>query len=141
MALEDHPNVFRFEGRTWVSLAPRDEARAALAAQRAWDAATARAQRWWVAIAVGAVLGTAIVFAVGVLTGAPPFLNLIVLPIGFAFGAVLGAMVNKRFNPGAVAAQASARPEVPELTRVPASLARRIDPEATAAEIIALARR
>lgn len=141
MALEEHANVFRFEGRTWVSLAPRDEARAALAAQRAWDAATARAQRWWIAIAIGAVLGTAIVFGVGVLTGAPPFLNLIVLPIGFAFGAVLGAMANKRFNPGAAEAPATQRPAVPELTRVPASLARRIPDDTTAAEIIALARR
>ncbi|MFZ2963411.1 MAG: hypothetical protein WA006_01865 [Rhodoglobus sp.] len=108
MALEDHPNVFRYEGRTWVSLAPRDEARAALAAQRAWDAATARAQRWWVAIAIGAVLG---------------------------------AMVNKRFNPGAGAAQATERTGVPELTRVPASLAHRISDDATAAEIIERARR
>jgi hypothetical protein len=139
MALEDHPNVFRYEGRLWVSLAPRDEARAALVAQRAWDAATARAQRWWVAIVIGAVLGVAIVLGLGVLTGAPPFLYLIVLPIGFAFGAVLGALVNKRFNPDATAAQATARPAVPELTRVRASLARRVDPEATAAEIIALA--
>ena len=140
MALEDHPNVFRYEGRTWVSLAPRDEARSALAAQRAWDAAAARAQRWWVAITIGAVLGVGVVLGLGVLTGAPPFLYLIVLPIGFAFGAVLGAMANKRFNPGAAAAPATPRPQVPELTRVRASLARRIDPDATAADIIALAR-
>jgi hypothetical protein len=140
MALEDHPNVFRYEGRLWVSPAPREEARAALVAQRAWDAATARAQRWWVAIVIGAVLGVGAVLGLGVLTGAPPFLYLIVLPIGFAFGAVLGAMVNKRFNPGAGATQATPRPQVPELTRVRASLARRIAPNATAAEIIAAAR-
>lgn len=141
MALEDHPNVFRYEGRLWVSLAPRDQARAALVAQRAWDAATARAQRWWVAIVIGAVLGVGTVLGLGVLTGAPPFLYLIVLPLGFAFGAVLGAVLNKRFNPAATAVQATARPEAPELTRVPASLARRIPDDATASEIIALARR
>lgn len=141
MALEEHPNVFRYEGKLWVSLAPREEARTAFAAQRAWDAAAERAQRWWIAIAIGAVVGVAAVLCVGVLTGAPPFLYLIVLPVGFAFGAVLGAMVNKRFNPGAGTAPATPRPEVPELTRVRASLARRVPADASAAEIIAMAKR
>lgn len=136
----DHPNVFRFEGRTWVSLAPADEARAVLAAQRAWDAATAKAQRWWVAISIGAVLGVAAVLGIGLALGAPGFLYLIVLPVGFAFGAVIGARLNRRFNPGALTPPSTPRPQVPELYRLRASVLRRIPEDATAADIIALAK-
>ncbi|HWR85712.1 MAG TPA: hypothetical protein VN200_06950 [Rhodoglobus sp.] len=136
-----NPNLFRYEGRTWVSETPPVQARAALEAQRAWDAQTARAQRWWVAIVIGAVLGTATVLGLGVLSGAPGFLYLIVLPLGFAFGAVLGALANKRFNPGALQAPSTPRPPVPELHRVHSSVLRRIPADATAAQIIELVRR
>lgn len=134
-------HLFRFEGRLWVSLAPADEARAALAAQRAWDAAAGRAQRWWVAIVIGAMLGVSAVLGLGVLTGLPPFVYLILLPVGFAAGAVVGAMVNKRFNPAASRAPSTPRPIVPELHRVPASALRRLPADASAADIIALVRR
>jgi hypothetical protein len=136
----EHPNVFRFENRTWVSTAPADEARAALVAQRAWDSATAKAQRWWVAIGIGAVLGVAAVLGAGIALGAPGFLYLIVLPVGFAFGAVIGARVNRRFNPGALTPPSTPRPQVPELYRLRASVLRRIPEGASAAEIIELAK-
>jgi hypothetical protein len=135
----DH--LFRFEGRLWVSLAPADEARQALAAQRAWDAQTARAQRWWVAIVLGAVVGTAAVLVLGTATGLPGFVYLILLPVGFGAGAVLGAVANKRFNPGALEAPSTPRPVVPELFRVPASALRRLPGDATAADVIAAVRR
>jgi hypothetical protein len=137
----DHPNVFRFEGKLWVSERPAEEARGALAEQRAWDAATARAQRWWIAIAIGAALGLVVVLALSTAAGIVGFLYLIVLPVGIAIGSVLGAVVNKRFNPNAGVAPATPRPVVPELHRVTPSVARRIPDGATAAEIIALARR
>ena len=46
MALDTHPNVFRTDGRLWVSELPGAEARAQLVEQRAWDDAHLKSQRW-----------------------------------------------------------------------------------------------
>lgn len=137
MALDDHPNVFHFEGRTWVSMAPRDEALAQFRAQRSWDAANAQLQRWWVAITIGAVVGVAATLALGTAAEADPTGYLLLLPLGFGVGAILGALVNKRFN--ARDGQHASLPERPttvELTRVPSRVARAAPPHANATEII-----
>jgi len=137
MALDDHPNVFRFEGRTWVSLAPREEALAQLQTQRAWDASNAKLQRWWVAIIVGAVIGVAATLAFGVASELDPTVYLLTLPVGFAAGAILGALVNKRFNaPDLQHASLPARPTTVPLTKVPPRVVRAAPSPATAAEII-----
>lgn len=135
MALDDHPNVFRYEGKLWVSELPREEAHRQLVAQRAWDAATAKQQRWWVAIVVGAAVGVLAVLGLGIALGAPPVIYLFVLPVGFGAGAVLGAVVNKRLL-GVEALPATERPEVVHLTKVPFLVARRAAADATAREII-----
>jgi hypothetical protein len=139
MALDHHPNVFRFEGRMWVSELPAVDAQAQFAAQRAWDAATAKAQRWWVAIGIGAALAVGLVLAVGIVTGAPGVLYLFVLPIAFAFGAVLGAMANKRLL-GDVAPETE-RPSIPPLTRVPPRVAANAPADASAHELIEWSKR
>ena len=137
MALDDHPNVFRFEGHTWVSQAPRSEAAAQLRAQRQWDASNAKLQRWWVAISIGAVLGVAATFTFGVTTNLDPTVYLLSLPVGFGAGAILGALVNKRFNaPDRQHASLPARPTTVPLTKVPPRVARAAPPHATATEII-----
>lgn len=137
MALDDHPNVFRFEGRTWVSLAPREDAIAQLRSQRAWDVANAKLQRWWVAIAVGAVTGVAATLLLGAAAGLPPAVYLLLLPLGFGVGVILGALANKRFNaPERQHASLPTRPITVPLTRVPPRVARAADPSATAIDII-----
>ncbi|MCU1439549.1 MAG: hypothetical protein JWP85_546 [Rhodoglobus sp.] len=144
MALDDHPNVFRFEGRLWVSEVPREDALRQFQAQRAWDDATAKAQRWWVAIGVGATVGVGAVLGLGITTGAPPVLYLFVLPIAFAFGAVLGAMINKRML-GAGRASSTApttpRPSIPALTRVPPRVAAKAPADASARDLIEWSKR
>ncbi|MGV8969854.1 MAG: hypothetical protein ACOH1J_05335 [Microbacteriaceae bacterium] len=141
MALENHPHVFQFGGRAWVSALPREQALAQLTAQRAWDVATLRAQRWWVAIAVGSGLGTAVSWWLGNLVNAPAFANIVTLPIGFAIGAVLGAVVNKRLLGDLLTAPVAAeRPTVPPLTRVPTRVVRTAEEFSTVQEIIALSR-
>lgn len=137
MALDDHPNVFRFEGHHWVSLAPRDEAIAQLRAQRAWDASNAKLQRWWVAITIGAVVGVGATLALGTAAGVAPTVYLLTLPVGFGAGAILGALVNKRFNaPDRQHASLPARPTTVPLTRVPSRVARAAPVDATATEVI-----
>lgn len=136
MALDDHPNVFRYEGRTWVSRAPRVEALAQLKAQRAWDASNAKLQRWWVAITIGTIVGVAATLAFGTATDLAPAVYLLLLPLGFGVGAVLGALVNKRHNPTAQHASLPARPTTVPLTRVPPRVARAASHDATASEII-----
>lgn len=140
MALDDHPNVFRYEGKLWVSLEPREVAHAQLVAQRAWDAAQAKQQRWWPAIAIGAAVGTAAVLGLGIFLGMPPAIYLFVLPVGFGVGAVLGASVNKRLlgsNDLGPDAPATARPQIPRLVRVPPGVARKAAPDSTASDLIA----
>jgi hypothetical protein len=142
MALDDHPNVFRHEGRLWVSELPRDEARAQLIAQRTWDAANAKLQRWWVAIAIGAALGTAATLGLGTLGGLAPAVYLVLLPLGFAVGAVVGALINKRFNaPDAQHASLPARPVTTPLTRVPSRVASKASSDASASDLIEWSRR
>ena len=139
MALDNHPNVFQFGGRAWVSELPREEALAQLTAQRAWDVATVRAQRWWIAISIGSALGTALTWWLAALAGAPLFANVVFLPIGFAIGAVLGAVVNKRILGDALATvSATERPTLVKLTRVPSRVVRTADPMSTVAEIVAI---
>ena len=137
MALGDHPHVFRYEGRTWVSTATREVALAQLQQQRAWDSANAKLQRWWLAITLGAAAGVAATLALGTAGGLAPAVYLLLLPIGFGAGAVLGALVNKRFNsPEPHHASLPARPSTVALTQIPARVARDAPPESTTAELI-----
>ncbi|MGZ0211109.1 MAG: hypothetical protein ACKVI4_01385 [Actinomycetales bacterium] len=137
MALDEHPNVFRFESRTWVSSAPRDEALEQLRAQRAWDRENAKLQRWWLALSIGAAVGVAGVLAVGSSANLDPTLYLLLLPLGFGGGAIIAALVNKRFNaPDAQHASLPARPTTVPLTLVPSRVAKAAPENASAAEII-----
>lgn len=140
MPITDHPNVFRYEGRFWASTEPRETAHAQLVELRRWDAATARAQRWWVAIVIGTVVGVGVVLGGGIAISAPPVIYLFALPIGFAFGAVLGALVNKRFNPAATSAATGERPRIPELVKVPQGVIRRLDNDTPIADVLSAIR-
>ncbi len=91
MALEEHPHVFRYDGRLWVSALPGAEARAQLVAQRAWDNAHLKSQHWTAAIVIGAIVGTGVMLGLGVATGLAPAIYLVLLPLAFGAGAVLGA--------------------------------------------------
>jgi len=133
--LDNHPNVFRFEGRLWVSELPKDEMRRQLLEQRSWDAATARQERWWIAIAIGAGLGVAATLGIGIATGVAPTAYLLALPLGFGVGAVLGALVNKRIVGDSV--PPTPRPTIATLRRVPKSVERRAPADATAADLLA----
>ena len=135
--LRDNPWAFRHDGRWWVSSTPREEAHARLVEQVAWDRRNARMQRWWVAIAIGAVLGTGLTLGLSMWLGWHPFVNLVILPLGFGIGAVLGALVNKRVQ-GEDAAHASMpkRPTTPELTLIPRNVVRTAPDDASAADLI-----
>jgi hypothetical protein len=137
MALQEHPYAFRYEGRWWVSETPREEAHRRLVQQREWDARNARAQRWWVAIAIGAALGVGLAFGLGMLVNLAPFVYLVALPVGFGVGAVVGALVNKRIQ-GTDAAHDSMpkRPTIPPLTLVPRGVARRATDDASVADLL-----
>jgi hypothetical protein len=137
MALEQHPFAFRYEGRWWVSETPREEARRRLENQRDWDRRNARAQRWWVSISIGAALGVALAFGLGVLVNLPPFVYLISLPVGFGVGAIVAALINKRIQ-GEDAAHATMpkRPGIPALTLVPRSVVRRATDDTPTADLI-----
>jgi hypothetical protein len=137
--LDDHPNCVRFDGKLWVSELPREELAAQLRAQREWDAAQERANRWWLALGLGGLLGVAVALGVFTALGAPPVLNLFTLPIGFAIGAVLGARVNEWLRPRRAAdAALPARPQVAPMTRVPRRVAENTPLTATAREVIEL---
>jgi hypothetical protein len=137
MALDDHPNVFSFEGKLWVSELPRDEARAQLHDQRAWDAANLRYERWGLAIALGAAAGVLVTLGLGTLAGQPPAVNLFILPIGFAVGAVLGAVVNKRVRARALEnSPLPPRPVIAAIVRVPPEVVKRAPDDSTAAQLI-----
>ena len=128
MALESHPHVFRFEGRWWVSELPAADALALLVEQRRWDAAQVRAQRWLVAVIVGAIVGTGGTLTIGALAGLAPALYLVLLPLGFGVGVVLGAVVNRRLlGDGLTAPPATPRPVTGRLLRVPPAVARFAD--------------
>ncbi|MDJ0335396.1 hypothetical protein QMG83_09195 [Salinibacterium sp. G-O1] len=142
MALDDHPNVFRFDGRIWVSTAPREDAVAQLRAQRAWDAQNAKLQRWWVAIAIGAAGGVAATLMFGSAAELAPAVYLLLLPIGFGVGAVLGALLNKRFNaPDAQHSSLPPRPATVPLTQVPPRVARAAPADAGVTDLIEWSKR
>jgi len=137
MALDDHPNVFSFEGKLWVSDLPREEARAQLANQRAWDAANLRYERWGLAIGIGAVAGVFVTLGLGTLAGQPAAVNLFILPIGFAVGAVLGAVINKRVRARALEnSPLPPRPMIAPIIRVPPEVAKCAPHDATAPQLI-----
>ena len=141
MSLDEHPNVFRYEGKLWVSEAPRERAVAELQAQREWDGQNAKLQRWWVAIVIGAVVGVAGTLALGTFAGLAPAIYLVLLPVGFGVGAVLGALVNKRINPEAKHPSMPARPTTPLLVRVPPRVASKAPADASAKDLIEWSRR
>lgn len=142
MALDEHPNVFRFDGRLWVSAQPREEMHARLADQRAWDAAHVKSQRWTWAIALGAAAGCALTLGLGTLVGMPPAIYLVLLPIGFGIGAVLGAVINKRIlAAGGTTASPTPRPVLEELIKVPAAVARKTDETTPVADLIEWSRK
>lgn len=139
MALDDSPWVFRFDNKWFVSELPKAEAIGQLAAQRDWDTANARANRWALSIGIGAAIGTVLTFAAGSFLGAPPVLNLFLLPVGFAIGAVIGGRVAEalRRSRGSDAALPD-RPKAVALTRVPRRVVLHAEPDLTAKEIIQL---
>lgn len=136
MALDDNPWAFRYEGKWWVSETPRERALERLVAQRAWDGRNAALQRWWVAIALGAAAGIIGTLALGTLTGLAPAVYLVLLPIGFGAGAVVGALVNKRLNPEAAHESLPARPTTPFLVKVPPRVAAKAPADASASDLI-----
>lgn len=136
MSLDDNPWAFRYEGKWWVSEAPRERALEQLIAQRAWDGQNAKLQRWWVAIAIGAAVGIVGTLALGTGAGLAPALYLVLLPVGFGVGAVLGALVNKRINPAAAHESLPARPTTPFLVKVPPRVASKAPADASARDLI-----
>ena len=137
MGLDENPNVFRHEGRLWVSELPREEMLRQVNDQRAWDAANARHERWGLAIAIGAAVGVLVFYGLGSLAGLPPVVNLFVLPLGFAVGAVLGAVVNKRVR--AMSLQNSplpARPVIAAMVRIPPEVVKKAPADSTARQLI-----
>ncbi|MBX3100016.1 MAG: hypothetical protein KF761_10605 [Salinibacterium sp.] len=136
MALDDNPWVFRYEGKLWVSETGRERAVSELRAQREWDALNAKLQRWWVAIAIGAVVGVVLTLALGTATAVPPVIYLFALPIGFGVGAVLGALVNKRITPESAHVSLPERPTTPFLVRVPPRVAAKAPADASARDLI-----
>lgn len=138
MALEDHPNVFRFEGRRWVSELPAAEALAQFDAQRKWDATYLKSQHWTLSLILGAIAGTAVTLGLGTWGGLAPVFYLILLPLGFGAGAVAGAAVNKRILGDRLTdAPDTPRPETVRFTRVPAAVARHSTDLTPASDLIA----
>lgn len=138
MALEEHPHVFRYDGRLWVSALPGAEARAQLVAQRAWDNAHLKSQHWTVAIVIGAIVGTGAMLGIGVATGLAPAIYLVLLPLAFGAGAVLGAVINKRMLGARLhATPETPRPETTPLTRIPSAVARKTDETTPVDDLIA----
>jgi hypothetical protein len=136
---ESHPNVVRFDRKLWVSPLPADELAEQIRAQRAWDDANSRANHWPWAIGIGAAVGSVATYVITALLGAPPVINLFLLPAGFAAGAVLGGLVSERLRPRRDAdAALGPRPKVEPMTRIPRRVAARADADSTAAELIEL---
>jgi len=139
MALDNNPWVFRFDNKTFVSELPGEQALAQLEAQRTWDTQNARVNRWALAIGIGAAIGVIATFAATAALGAPPVLNLFVLPVGFAVGAVLGGKVNESLRKNRPDdASLSPRPSATAITKVPRRVVATAPEHSTAAEIIRL---
>lgn len=137
MPLDEHPNVLRHDGRLWVSDIPRERLRAQIADQRAWDAVTARRERWGLAISLGAVAGVLVTVGIATLAGAPPVANVFILPVGFAVGAVLGAVVNKRILARAPRVpDRGPRPTVATMVRIPPEVVKRAPVDAGVEQLI-----
>jgi len=135
MSLDNSPYCFRFEGRLWVSEVDPAEALRQFQAQRAWDTAAVRRQRWWPAVTIGAVLGIVGIIALSTWGNLPIALYLFTLPVGVIIGSVLGAVVNKRIL-GVDGVVDSERPELVEVTRVPFLVSRKAPEDASRADII-----
>lgn len=139
MALDDSPWVFRFDNKWFVSELPREEMLAQLRAQQEWDARNARVNRWGLSIGIGAAIGTALTLAGGWFLGAPPVLNLFLLPIGFAVGAVIGARANEGLRKSRPEdAALPDRPKAARVTKIPRRVFVTADPSLSAKEIIRL---
>jgi hypothetical protein len=139
MALDESPWVFRYDNKWFVSELPKAEAVAQLDAQRAWDTENARVNHWALAIGIGAAVGTILTFIGSWLLGAPPVLNLFLLPIGFAAGAVIGGKTNeglRRTRPED--ASLPPRPKAAPMTKVPRRVVANADSSLSAKEIIEL---
>ncbi len=136
---ETHPNVVRFDGKLWVSELESEQLLPQLTAQRAWDDANDKANRWWLALGIGGIAGVAAALWLSTIFGAPPLLNLFTLPIGFAVGAVSGAQVNEKLRPTRAADQAlGVRPQAALMVRLPRHVARSAPATFTARELIEL---
>ncbi len=136
---ETHPNVVRFDGKLWVSELESEQLLPQLTAQRAWDDANDKANRWWLALGIGGIAGVIVVWWLSATLGAPPLMNLFTLPLAFAFGAVLGARVNEKMRPARAADQAlGLRPQAALMVRLPRHVARSADASSTAKELIRL---
>lgn len=142
MALDEHPNVFRHEGRLWVSELPKAEMQRQLADQRAWDVANARHERWGLAIAIGAAAGVVVSFALSYFAGLPPVVDLFILPVGFGIGAVLGAVVNKRVRATELAnSPLPQRPTIAAMVRIPPEVIKRAPSDVSAKQLVEWSRR
>jgi hypothetical protein len=136
---ETHPNVVRFDGKLWVSEVSSEQLMPQLTAQRAWDNANDKANRWWLALGIGGLAGVIVGWWLSATLGAPPVMNLFTLPVAFATGAVLGARVNEKLRPSRAADQAlGERPHASLMVRLPRHVARSADATATATELIRL---
>ncbi|MEP6480587.1 MAG: hypothetical protein ABJA94_01115 [Rhodoglobus sp.] len=142
MGLEENPNVFRYEGRLWVSEVPREQMLQQVVDQRAWDAANARHERWGLAIAIGAVVGVLAFYGIGSALRLPSVGNLFILPVGFAVGAVLGAVVNKRVRASALQnSPLPERPVIATMVRIPPEVIKRAPADSTAKQLVDWSRR
>ena len=136
---EAHPNVVRFDNKLFVSLRPATELAAQLAAQRAWDDANARVNHWAWAIGIGAAAGSVVTFVATWFLGAPPVINLFLLPVGFAIGAVVGGRINESLRSRRPAdAALGPRPTSIPMVKIPRRVAADADRLSTAQELIDL---
>lgn len=139
MALDDSPWVFRYDNKWFVSELPKEQMLAQLQAQRDWDTENARVNHWALAIGIGAAAGTVATFVLTLWLGAPPVLNLFLLPVGFAIGAVAGGRINESLRTKRPEdAQLPPRPKAATITKVPRRVVANGDALLSAKEIIRL---
>lgn len=144
MTLDNHPNVFRYEGKLWVSELPREVMRAQFIEQRAWDATHLKSERWTLSLVLGALAGVAGTLVGGTSIGLAPAIYLVLLPVGFGAGVVLGALVNRwllRQSEQTASHSPTVRPELGDVVRVPSGVARKADEFTPTHELIEWSRR